>query len=124
MGRTADKPRSSGANADPFTGNSSYTTLKQDNSCQTNFFPITSFRSFDIGDPNVVLNKLKEFNEKCTDINLKVDDAQLDELVKICIGPPTNSESIDVLFKLLDWPHGKPVSPCHCSICYVCFFFI
>lgn len=106
LGRSTQQPVSAGANADPFTGGSSYTSLHQSTST-TNFFPITNFRSFDIGDPNVVLNKLKEFNHKCDDSNSKVEDRQLEEMVKICIGPPTDSNVYDVLFKLLEWPDGK-----------------
>lgn len=87
-------------------GNSSCTNLKQSSS-STNFFPITSFRSFDIGDPTVVLNKLKEFNQKYFDSNGRVDDSQLEEMVKMCFAPPTDPNAFDVLFKLLDWPDGK-----------------
>lgn len=106
LGRNAPQPVTAGANADPFTGGSSYTSLSQTAS-SSNFFPIATYKSFDIGDPNVVLNKLKEFNQKCGESNAKIDDRMLEEMVKICIGPPTDPNAYDVLFKLLDWPDGK-----------------
>ncbi|KAJ8959902.1 hypothetical protein NQ318_011639 [Aromia moschata] len=102
---TKNKPTStatSGANADPFTGSSSYTSLGQSSS--NTFFPITTYRSFDMGDPNIILNKLKEFNTKSGDGNNSVDDKDLEKVIELCGGVPSDPNSFDLLFKLLDWP--------------------
>lgn len=50
---------------------------------------------------------MKEFNEKCGDGNNPVKDHELEEMVKICKGPPSDPNSFDILFKLLDWPDGR-----------------
>ncbi|CAH1990156.1 unnamed protein product [Acanthoscelides obtectus] len=105
---------------DPFTGANAYTTSKPSeaasNSLSSNsnslnqgsrssgFFPQTSYRSFDMGDPGVILNKLKEFNQKCGDGSQRVDDRQLEEMVKVANGLPSDPNAFDTLFKLLDWP--------------------
>ncbi|VEN56039.1 unnamed protein product, partial [Callosobruchus maculatus] len=110
-----------GANSDPFTGASSYTTSKSTSGGRsdtltsssntsltqgnmTGFFPITTYRSFDMGTPEVILNKLKEFNQKCGDGSQRVDDRELEEMVKLAGGLPSDPNAFDTLFKLLDWP--------------------
>lgn len=82
-------------NADPFTGSSSYTT-------QSTFFPLTVYRTFDMGDANVILEKLKEFNKRTG--NLILDEELLESTVKSALEPKTSTEHIDVLFHLLSWP--------------------
>ncbi|XP_018568401.1 phospholipase A-2-activating protein [Anoplophora glabripennis] len=99
-----------GMNLDPFTGGSSYSTSRGTNkqlpvkkTSSSNFFPLTAYRSFDMGDPNVILNKLREFNANSGDGNESVDEKDLEELIKLCVGPPSDPNVFDVLFKLLDW---------------------
>lgn len=60
-----------------------------------------------MGDPNVILNKLKEFNTNSGDGNEAVDEKDLEELVKLCVGPPSDPNVFDVLYKLLDWRDGE-----------------
>ncbi|XP_063925549.1 phospholipase A-2-activating protein [Zophobas morio] len=103
-----------GANLDPFTGGSSYSTSANQpkpssttvsSSEQGRFFPINSYRTFEMGDSNVILGKLKEFNGKGGDgSNESINESYLEELVKICNGPPDDPNSFDILFKLMDWP--------------------
>lgn len=70
-----------------------------------NFFPIKNYRIFEMGDPSVILAKLKEFNQKTGDSqNPPVNEHYLEELVKLCNGPPEDPNSFDTLFKLLEWP--------------------
>ncbi|XP_076265264.1 phospholipase A2 activator protein [Rhynchophorus ferrugineus] len=95
-------PLSRGGNADPFTGASSYTTTSQMAAAAT-YFPISSYKTFDTGDPNVVLNKLKEFNGKAASSN-QIGEAELASVIEICSGPPSNATVFDLVFKLLDWP--------------------
>lgn len=92
-------PASSGENFDPFTGGSSYTTSSTTG--QFTYFPISSFRSFDIGDPKVVINKLKEFNKSASPNEVSEND--LDELIQLCNGETTYN-GVELLFKILDWP--------------------
>lgn len=95
-------------NADPFTGRSSYTSLGQNSSTNSAaFFPISAYKSFDVGDPSVILNKLKEFNARSGDGFNALSDTSLEEIVKLCSGPPGNPDAFDLLFKLLEWPDGK-----------------
>lgn len=91
---------SSGANTDPFTGGSSYSTTSQTST--SSYFPISTYKTFDTGDPNVILKKLKEFNLNST--QNKVIEEELDSLVDICVGIPQNPNTFDLLFRLLDWP--------------------
>ncbi|EFA09359.2 phospholipase A-2-activating protein [Tribolium castaneum] len=104
-----------GRNFDPFTGGSSYSTsatqAKQTVSSSTissqvsKFFPINTYRTFEMGDSNVILVKLKEFNEKTGDSQSPpVNEHYLVELVKLCNGPPDDPNAFDTLFKLLEWP--------------------
>ncbi|KAG5881794.1 hypothetical protein JTB14_037091 [Gonioctena quinquepunctata] len=103
-GGSKNKPASasSGSNSDPFTGSSSYTTQTQDST--GNFFPITSYRSFDGGDLTIILNKLKEFNLKSGDGNDRLEDKELEEVMKLCSGSPSDGSGLDILIKLLEWP--------------------
>lgn len=96
-------------NADPFTGGSSYSTAASRVSTSTSssastFFPLKAYRTFDMGDPKVILNKLKEFNKHSA---ILVDEDELEELVKICGGPLNDPKTVDLLFQLLDWPDGE-----------------
>lgn len=36
-----------------------------------------------------------------------MNDNDLEEMIKVCLGPPSDPNSFDILFKLLDWPDGK-----------------
>ncbi|KAJ8972552.1 hypothetical protein NQ314_000139 [Rhamnusium bicolor] len=98
---TSKAGAAAGANSDSFTGKSSYTSLSQSPST---FFPITTYRSFDMGDPNIILNKLKEFNRKREDGRFLVEENDLEEMIKVCVSVPSEPNSYNVLFKLLDWP--------------------
>ncbi|CAG9765638.1 unnamed protein product [Ceutorhynchus assimilis] len=89
----------SGGNADPFTGSSSYTTTPQ---TSFGYFPVCAYRTFDAGDPTVILKKIKEFNEKLSDN--KATDEDLEKLGLLCSGPVNDVLSYELLFKLLDWP--------------------
>lgn len=62
-----------------------------------------------MGDPNVILNKLKEFNVNSGDGNESVEEKDLEELIKLCVGPPSDPNVFDVLYKLLDWRDGELV---------------
>ncbi|CAH1156011.1 unnamed protein product [Phaedon cochleariae] len=108
-----------GVNLDPFTGASSYSTSlssapaanpaisganKPSAASFGGFFPITVYRSFDVGDPQVILNKLKEFNSRTGDGIDGAQESELEEVVKLCSGPPADGNALDVLYKLLDWP--------------------
>lgn len=94
----------SGSNADPFTGASSYTTLKSSTSGK--FFPQINYRSFDMGDPKVILNKLKEFNQKTGDSSSKIEETILEDIIKLCTQPSSDERCVDGLFKLLLWTDG------------------
>lgn len=100
--------QSGGSNLDPFTGGSSYTTVMQKNvqMVESKFFPLTVYRTFDMGNPQIVLNKLKEFNEEAKGHSTFMDERQLERLVDMCDGPSTDPNSVDMLFKLLEWPDG------------------
>lgn len=91
---------SAGYNADPFTGANSYST-----SIANQFFPQNTYKLFEAGDPQVILNKLKEFNQKCNVGNLP--EYCLDEVIKLCTSDNCGTQSFDVLLKLLEWPDGK-----------------
>ncbi|XP_060528385.1 phospholipase A-2-activating protein [Cylas formicarius] len=101
---TANSVASSAGNADPFTGGSSYTTAAFQGSNGSTYFPVSSYRTFDAGDPNVVLNKLKEFNAKLSGRGLAVSDADLEALSRLCTVPTSDVSTVDVLFRLLNWP--------------------
>jgi phospholipase A-2-activating protein len=111
---TANSQGVTGTNLDPFTGGSSYSTSvnssRQGSSSNIpsqgiKFFPINTYRTFEMGDSKVILIKLKEFNEKCGDgKNPPINEAHLEELVKLCNGPPDDPNVFDTLFKLLEWP--------------------
>jgi len=54
-----------------------------------------------------ILDKIEEFNKKAGDSFNKLNQSQLDSLVKLCdvnINPDENS--IKILINLLDWPKG------------------
>lgn len=64
-----------------------------------NFFPITAYRTFEMGDPNVILSKLKEFSGQLTDDSYN----SLDGVIQLCNGPSDDSAAFDNLFRLLNW---------------------
>lgn len=104
--RNAQQPQAvSGFNADPFTGDGSYSTGV--NKTSNSFFPQTSYKLFETGDPQVILNKLKEFNQKCGDGSSSLPESYLEEVIKLCSTDGCGVESFDVLTKLLEWPDGK-----------------
>lgn len=71
------------------------------------FFPQTAYKLFEAGDPKVILNKLKEFNQKCGDGNGNLPEDSLEDVIKLGSVDGATVDSFDVLFKLLDWPDGK-----------------
>ncbi|KAL3270153.1 hypothetical protein HHI36_009211 [Cryptolaemus montrouzieri] len=93
---------STGANADPFTGSMSYTTTSTIKT--STYFPQKQYLSFEMGDPSVILNKLKEFNNKIGEVTNRIDEEHLEEFVTLCKGFPKNPDVFDILFKLLKWP--------------------
>lgn len=95
----------SGFNADPFTGSSSYSTSGSTTS--NSFFPQTSYKLFETGDPQIILNKLKEFNQKSGDGTGSFPEDYLEEVIKLCSVNGCRIESFDVLSKLLEWPDGN-----------------
>lgn len=99
---------SSGTNADPFTGASSYTTLNS--SSPNSFFPQMKYRSFDMGDPKVILNKLKEFNQKTGDSESKITESLLEDVIKLCTQSSSDERCMDGLFKLLLWTDGNIIN--------------
>ncbi|KAK9889755.1 hypothetical protein WA026_007136 [Henosepilachna vigintioctopunctata] len=93
---------SSGTNADPFTSSMSYTT--ENSQVKSTYFPQKQYLSFDMGDANIILNKLKEFNRKIGDGSNTIDENHLEEFVTLCKRYPNNPDVFDILFKLLKWP--------------------
>ncbi|KAL1514055.1 hypothetical protein ABEB36_003380 [Hypothenemus hampei] len=90
---TSTKPPTSGG--DPFTSGSSYSTA---------YFPVTSYRTFDTGDPKIIVGKIKEFNENLSHDKLPAED--LDKLIKLCSEPADSPEVYEMLFTLLNWPEN------------------
>lgn len=58
---------------------------------------------FESGDVNVILRKLKEFNQQ----NGSVEENQLESMIKITSGNSNEPADYDILFILLEWPEGK-----------------
>lgn len=92
----------SGSNADPFTGSMSYTSGGALN--ESKYFPQRTYLRFDVGDPNVILNKLKEFNTKVCDGNLMLTEHELEEFISLGKGNSIKPEDLNILLKLLQWP--------------------
>lgn len=91
----------SGSNADPFTGSSSYTSQQPQ---EPKFYPQSVFRTFDMGDPNVILTKIKEFNKKNGTL---MEEPLIEQAVNTCSNLAGDAKSIDLLFQLLNWPEGS-----------------
>lgn len=68
-------------------------------------FPQNQYRSFDLGDPNVILGKLKEFNQKAG--NNSVDEVFLEDVIQLCSRSVVQSTGYEILFNLLNWSDGK-----------------
>ncbi|KAF5295352.1 hypothetical protein FQR65_LT01542 [Abscondita terminalis] len=96
---------SSGVNMDPFTGGSSYTSSHSNNSQKTlnenQYFPLKEYRSFDAGDPKVILGKLKEFNAKAG--SAAVDEAILENICSICSSSIQNELCLNSFISLFNW---------------------
>lgn len=55
-----------------------------------------------------VLGKIEEFNKKAGDSFNKLNQSQLDSLVKLCdVNISPDEHSIEILISLLDWPKGN-----------------
>ncbi|KAK4875781.1 hypothetical protein RN001_012203 [Aquatica leii] len=95
----------SGVNMDPFTGGSSYSSSlgsnTQNRQVENHYFPLKEYRSFDGGDPKVILGKLKEFNAKAG--NGAVDEATLEKICSYCNGSVKDELSLDAFINLLNW---------------------
>lgn len=52
----------------------------------------------------MILNKLKEFNQKS---GASIPDEYLEEAIKLCSNDGCGTQSFDVLLKLLEWPDGN-----------------
>lgn len=92
-------------------GASSYSTSTQRKSTSSNgsnsqFFPQTTYRTFDMGDPTVVITKLKEFNQHVSDANAKASGGELENLIQLCDDATFNSQHIPTILKILNWPEG------------------
>ncbi|XP_066245153.1 phospholipase A-2-activating protein [Euwallacea similis] len=87
-----------GGNTDPFTGDSSYSTTPQNT-----LFPVKTYRTFDTGDPEVIIKKIKEFNSKLSE-DFKLPENELEALGSVCQGPSSDPATYELLFRLLDWP--------------------
>lgn len=57
-----------------------------------------------MGDPQVILTKLREFNKEMSDLNLS--DAELDHLILLCNDGTFNATYLASLIKVLNWPEG------------------
>jgi len=90
------------------TGPSSYKVVSQP-AISNVFYPQIQYRTFDFGDPQVILKKLKEFNKKCGDGNNKIDETMLEGIIKLCNQSLCDDNHIAQLFSLLDWPDGKKI---------------
>lgn len=87
-----------------FSGGSSYSTSRNGSlTSSEKYFPLNIYRTFDMGDPNIILGKLKEFNGK---VNTTVNEESLEEIVQLCSKGVSNSKILDDLFQLLNWPDG------------------
>jgi len=55
-----------------------------------------------------VLGKIEEFNKKAGDSFNKLNQSQLDSLVKLCdVNISPDEDTIKILIRLLDWPKGE-----------------
>lgn len=120
---------SSGVNLDPFTGllqtkmklnlwfitnvigESSYSTSSDMKNASvkhssTQFFPQTTYKTFDMGDPTVVITKLKEFCRNVHDVNIKLSEIELDNLIYLCDDKTFDAQYMPNILKLLNWPEG------------------
>ncbi|XP_017771829.1 PREDICTED: phospholipase A-2-activating protein [Nicrophorus vespilloides] len=95
-----------GVNMDPITGGSSYSTSGRQS--EDFYFPQSSYIRFDMGDPQVILNKLKEFNQTIDEPNLRpVEEEIILKIGDLC-NQPTDEENVyKKLFELLFWPDDK-----------------
>lgn len=92
-----------------FVGASSYYSggtskvVHQKSSC----FPHTNYLTFDTGDRNVILEKLKEFNGTATAGDKAVDSTVLESVVLLCNGPASDENTLAELLNLChNWPDG------------------
>lgn len=92
----------SGANYDPFTGASSYSSGGKPANIIRKHIPCTKFATFDVFDSAKILDKLKEFNEKTGDSTFQVPNEVLEGVVKLVDSP--NPEYVEELKKMLSWP--------------------
>lgn len=57
-----------------------------------------------MGDVNLIISKLKEFNKN---VKTTVNEASLDEIIQLCNKSVAESKVLDDLFQLLlNWPDG------------------
>jgi len=55
-----------------------------------------------------ILGKIEEFNKKAGDSFNKLNQKQLDSLVKLCdVNIIPDEDDVKILISLLDWPKGK-----------------
>ncbi|XP_055917691.1 phospholipase A-2-activating protein [Eupeodes corollae] len=99
---------SAGGNVDPFTGASSYSTTApakvEVSFTQGKHFPLTMFLTFDKCDPQKVLEKLREFNQKQVE-GTGVSDNLLETVVRLAADvPEIDKTAIEALRHLLRWP--------------------
>lgn len=104
-GTESTQTSTAGTNSDPFTGGNSYTTttLQQSKSAPSSnsYYPHKSYLRFDMGDPKVILGKLKEFNVKVAE-DAQVSDAALQAVASLATDTCLDSQAVDVLFNILE----------------------
>lgn len=57
-----------------------------------------------MGDPKIIISKLKEFNIKAQTSGKDLDEASIEKAVNACISPSDDKKSLDLISKLLSWP--------------------
>lgn len=104
-GSDTSRPSTAGTNMDPFTGGNSYTTntLQQNNSTPSSnsYYPHKSYLKFDMGDPKVILGKMKEFNAKLTE-DAQVSEAAIETVAVLATDTCLDSQAVDVMFEILE----------------------
>ncbi|XP_050524423.1 phospholipase A-2-activating protein [Daktulosphaira vitifoliae] len=100
---TSNPTTSSSNGQDPFTGQSRH--VPNTPISYNTFFPQTSYLKFDQANISSIFSKIKEFNLKLDDSNNKLEDHQLESVMKMCNeGSNVDDTSINILIHLLDWP--------------------
>jgi phospholipase A-2-activating protein len=108
-----------GANLDPLTGGSSYSTSKASSSGATatykaqlnpehnDYYPVTKYFLFETLNVEGVVKKIKEFRGKISADNYQLQDSHIASLVQLANkSVPPSQEHYEILKSLLTWPEG------------------